>query len=161
MTLRPEQVTAIVDTREQTPLSLDPLPVETGTLQTGDYSIRGLQHFVAVERKSLSDLMGCVGRDRERFEKELDRLRAYPARMLVIEATWEQIEAGGWRGKITPNQAIGSLLSWIETGIPILMAGDHERAGRFVARFLFTTARRRWRELRAFGTAALAEKESA
>ena len=99
MTLRPEHVTAIIDTREQTPLCLDPLCVKTDTLQTGDYSIRGLQHHVAVERKSISDLMGCVGRDRERFEKELDRLRAYPARMLVVEATWEQIEAGGWRGK--------------------------------------------------------------
>ena len=54
--LRPDQVVAIQDTREQLPLDLHPLRVEVGTLATGDYSVLGLEHVVAVERKGLSDL---------------------------------------------------------------------------------------------------------
>ena len=34
---------------------------ERGGLYTGDYSIKGLERFVAIERKSLDDLMGCLG----------------------------------------------------------------------------------------------------
>jgi DNA excision repair protein ERCC-4 len=158
MTLRPEQVTAIIDTREQHPLNLDPLPVETGTLTTGDYSIRGLEHVIAVERKSLADMLGCIGGGRERFEREVQRLLAYPCRALVIESTWPEIETGDWRSKIKPAAAIGSLLGWIEQGLPVVMCGDHDRAGQYVARLLFTSARRRWRELRAFGESALREK---
>lgn len=137
--IKPEHVTAIIDTREQDALCLDPLRVETGTLTTGDYSLKGMEHVVAVERKSLSDLLGCVGQQRERFDKEVRRLLAYPCRALVVESAWPELEAGEWRSKVTPQAAIGSLLGWIETGLPVVMAGDHERAGRYVARLLFTS----------------------
>ncbi len=142
-------VVALVDTREQSPLDLAPLASITATLATGDYSVRGLEHVVAVERKSLPDLLACVGRERERFDREVMRLLAYPVRALVVESTWPAIEAGGWRGEVRPQAALGSLLGWMAAGLPVLMAGDHERAGRFVARLLATAARRRWRELRA------------
>ncbi|NQU19650.1 MAG: hypothetical protein HQ567_00095 [Candidatus Nealsonbacteria bacterium] len=148
--LRPEQVVAVVDTREQLPLDLDPLQVVSGTLATGDYSVRGLEHVVSIERKSLPDLLGCVGRDRERFDREAQRLLAYPVRALVIESTWPDLERGGWRSKVTPAAALGSVLGWVAMGLPVVMAGDHERAGKYVSRLLFTAARRRWRESRAF-----------
>lgn len=144
--LKPENVTAIVDTREQLPLDLSPLQTVQGTLPTGDYSIQGLQNVVAIERKSLPDLIGCVGRDRERFDREVQRLLAYPVRALVIEATWGELELGEWRGRVTSSAAIGSVLGWIASGLPVLMAGDHGRAGKMVGRLLFTTARRRFRE---------------
>jgi ERCC4-type nuclease len=147
--LLPEAVTAIIDTREQMPLSLEPLRVEVGTLTTGDYSVRGLEHLIAVERKSLADLLNCVGQERERFDREVQRLLAYPVRALVVEATWADVEQGQWRSKVTPAAAIGSLLGWIATGLPVVMAGSHERAGRYVSRLLYIAARRRWRELRA------------
>lgn len=144
-----EWLTAVIDTREQTPLNLSPLRIERGTLPTGDYSLRGLESVIAIERKSLPDLIGCVGRERERFDREVQRLIAYPVRCLVVESTWQDIEAGGWRGDVTTQAAIGSLLGWIASGLPIVMAGNHERAGRYVARMLFIAARRRWRETRA------------
>ncbi len=147
--LRAEAVVAIVDSREQTPLDLSPLRSEAGTLTTGDYSIKGLVDVVAVERKSLSDLLACVGTERERFEREIVRLLAYPVRCLVIEATWPDLEQGEWRSQVTPQAAVGSVLGWIASGLPVVMAGDHERAGRYVGRLLYTAARRRWREARA------------
>jgi ERCC4-type nuclease len=144
----PEAVTAIIDTREQTPLSLEPLRVELGTLTTGDYSVRGLEHVIAVERKSLGDLLSCIGTERERFDREVQRLLAYPVRALVVEATWADMEQGEWRSKVTPAAAIGSLLGWTAAGLPVVMAGSHDRAGRYVSRLLYIAARRRWRELR-------------
>ncbi len=99
---------AIIDTREQAPLDLSPLRSEAGTLATGDYSVKGLVDVVAIERKSLTDLLGCIGQDRERFDREVIRLLAYPTRAIIVEATWGQIEAGNWKSKVTPAAAIGS-----------------------------------------------------
>ena len=147
--LRPDQVVAVIDSREQTPLDLSPLQTIVSTLPTGDYSIAGLEDVVAIERKSLGDLLSCVGRERERFDREVQRLLAYPVRALVIEATWQDIERGDWRGSITPTQALGSVLGWMASGLPVAMVGDHTRAGRYVWQLLFTAARRRWREARA------------
>ena len=148
-TLTPEQVTAIIDTREQQPLDLSPLKCTTGTLTTGDYSVVGLEDVVAIERKSLPDLIACVGRERERFDREVQRLLAYPVRALVIESSWGELELGGWRGKVTPQAVIGSLLGWTALGLPIVLADDHRRAGLYVSRLLFIAARRRWKEARA------------
>lgn len=149
-TLKPEYVTAIIDSREQRPLDLSPLKVVRGTLTTGDYAVQGMKS-VAIERKSLPDLLQCVGKERERFQRELDRMMAFPTRALVVESTWQQCESGLWltqgRSQVSQNALIGSLLGWIAQGVPVIMAGDHERAGRYVARLLFTAARRRWEEL--------------
>ncbi len=147
--LAPESVVAVVDSREQIPLDLSPLQTVTGTLTTGDYSVRCLEGVVAIERKSLGDLLSCIGTERERFEKEIMRLLAYPVRALVIESTWEVLESGSWRSRVSPKAAVGSVLGWAAQGLPVFLVGDHERAGRFVSRLLFISARRRWRENRA------------
>ena len=96
--INPSQITAIVDTREQNPLDLSPLQTTIGTLSTGDYTAVGMESIVVIERKSLPDLIACVGVERERFDREVQRLLAYPVRCLVVEATWQQIEAGEWQG---------------------------------------------------------------
>lgn len=148
-TLKPENVTALIDSREQLPLALSPLRTQVASLPTGDYSILGLEHVVAIERKSLDDLLGCVGCERERFDREVMRLLAFPVRLLLIEATWAEIELGQWRSKLKPESVIGSLLGWQASGLSVHMVGDHERAGKHAARLLFTVAKRRYRELRA------------
>jgi ERCC4-type nuclease len=151
--LQPSDVCGIVDSREQLPLNLEPLRTVAGTLCTGDYSVRGLEHVVRIERKSLPDLVGCVGRERERFEREVQRLLAFPIRVLVVEASWDQVESHNeaspqWRGRITSSQVVGSLIGWQVAGLSVHLVGDHQRAGQHVARLLFTIAKRRWRELR-------------
>lgn len=148
--LDPSDLTAIIDTREQRPLDLSPMNVSRGTLATGDYSIVGLEHLIAIERKSLADLLGCIGGERERFEKEIQRLLGYQTRALVVEASWAEIEAGEWPRKVTPAAVLGSLLGWIALGIPVIMAKDHLTAGKYVSRILFITARRQWRLLQTF-----------
>ena len=146
--LRPEMVTAIIDSREQKPFGLHPLNTESGTLATGDYSVKGLERHIAVERKSLDDFVSCVGRERARFERELQRLLAFETRAVVIESTWLEMEAGGWRSKVSPKAVVGSAISWLSRGIPIIAAGDRMHADQFTSRLLFSAARRHWRELR-------------
>lgn len=149
---KPQWITAIIDTREQLPLDLEPLRAIRGTLDTGDYSVRGITGQVAIERKSLDDLICCCGTERERFEREIMRLLAYPCRAVVAETTWAQIEYGGWRSKITPEAVLHSCLGWIAAGVPIVMVRDHATAGRYVAKMLFIVARRRWREIRSLAS---------
>jgi ERCC4-type nuclease len=156
--VQPDRLVALIDSREQKPLDLTPLRSEVVALATGDYSLRGLEAVVAVERKSLTDLLGCIGRQRTRFEREVHRLLAYPVRALVIEASWAELEAGGWRSEVRPETALGSLLGWIAAGLPVIMAGDRERAGKYVARLLYLAARRRWREARTLVLAAHADE---
>jgi len=100
----------LVDTREQTPLTFTRLASERGTLQTGDYSFAGGEELFAVERKSIPDLVACcVGENRERFFRELHRLRGYRFKRLVIVGTPEQVEAGDYRSRIAPRAVLATL----------------------------------------------------
>ena len=58
--------TIITDTREQTPLRFTNFVTVLGTLTSGDYAPRGLEHIAAIERKSAADLVSSVTHDRDR-----------------------------------------------------------------------------------------------
>ena len=92
--------TVIIDTREQNSWSFCNLPSEPGTLTSGDYSVKGLEHLIAVERKSLDDLLGCIGRDRARFRRKMQRLKAHRFRLLIVEASHADLERGNWRSRL-------------------------------------------------------------
>ncbi len=147
--LRPEAVTVLIDQRENLPFETKPMQSVSGTLQAGDYSIVGLESEIAIERKSLPDLISCCGTERARFERELQRLLGYSTRAVVVEAAWSDLERGDWRSKVTAQSATGSVLAWIGGGIPFLFAGNREAAERATMRLLFCAARRRYRQLRA------------
>lgn len=73
----------IVDTREQLPYHFPGWPVVRRALKTGDYTIAGMEDVFAIERKSMSDLLGCIFA--KRFHNELDRLRDFKHAFLVVE----------------------------------------------------------------------------
>jgi DNA excision repair protein ERCC-4 len=149
--LRPEDITVVVDTRERTPPAVDLLlNTVRGTLQTGDYSVQGLEHLVRIERKSLQDLVMCVGRERVRFDRCIERLRHFPLAMIVIEASESQVELKSYRGEVEPNAVLGSVHSWRARGINIDWAGSSQNAAKHISRTLFAFARERYRELGAF-----------
>ena len=77
----------IQDTREQYPFSFEGYPVEVkpGTLPTGDYSLDGFEDRIAIERKAAGDLISCMTGGRERFRRELERLRGYEAAAVVVD----------------------------------------------------------------------------
>ena len=158
--LQPCEVVAIVDTREQAPFDLHPLQMVEGTLSTGDYSFRGGEDICRIERKSIADLVACCGRERERFEREVERLFAFPSRALIIEGSWDDIERGDWRAQISPKAVAQSLLSWITRGLPVVLPGNRERAADYTARLIYLTARRQYRSCRAM-VEGLAQPEEA
>jgi len=131
----------IVDSREQEPWTFSHLPTMTATLTDGDYSLAGLQGMVVVERKSLPDLLSCIGSERARFVRELTRLRAYPYRAVVVEASLADLEAREWRSRLTAAHVLGSVASWQTRYCPFIFAGSHAAAGRWAERFLFQVAR--------------------
>jgi ERCC4-type nuclease len=143
-----------IDTREQLPFSFEHLGSCMGTLATGDYSIVGLEHVIAIERKGLNDFVSCCAGERDRFQAELKRMLAYETRAVVIEASWADLERGEWRSKIPAQSVVSSALGWIAAGIPIVPAGDRGTAQRYTEKMLFLAARRRWREARGFLMAA-------
>ena len=151
---KPQDFCVVVDPREQLPFDVSPMRSKRDTLSTGDYSVEYLENSIALERKSLPDLVSCIAGERERFERELMRLLAYPCRAVIVEAGWSDLQTGGWRSKVTSASVIGSVLSWIGQGIPFIMAGNRAMAEEYCKRMLFIAARKRWRESRAFLIAA-------
>jgi len=127
----PKSFTVVVDNREQLPYSFKgyDCTVEQGTLYTADYSIAGLEELIAIEVKhSLSDLIGCMTSDRDRFKHNLLRLQGYKAKAVIIEANLSDIVQQLYRSKIGFNSIVGSISSWtIRYGVPFIFAGD--RAG--------------------------------
>jgi hypothetical protein len=123
----------IVDSREQAPFTFGhkrfaETAVEAGTLDTGDYSLAGLTDRCAVERKSLPDLVACLSRERERFERELQRAAALDAFAVVVESSWADLAGGKYRSQMNPHSACQSVLAFTcRYRVPFLFAGS--RAG--------------------------------
>jgi len=122
----------LVDTREQAPFAFKGYEVEpkTATLPVGDYSLPGFQDRAAVERKSLNDLIGCLmGKDRERFERELARGRHYDLFAVVIEASLANVSQGRYRSDMKPQAALQSLVAFqVRYRSPFVWAGNREGA---------------------------------
>ncbi len=154
--LRPEDIVAIVDTREQRPFNLAPMRVHRTALIEGDYSLCGLSDVVRVERKSLEDLVQCVGRERARFEKELVRLRGYRHAAVVVEASIAEILCGRWPGQVSSKAVLGSVVSWSVEFVPFYLAGSREDAQTWTKAFLWTVARHEFTRLRGMAEAMAA-----
>ena len=125
--------------------------VEVGTLAVGDYSLAGLTDRAAVERKSLPDLVQCLGRERDRFERELQRGRALDAFAVVVEASWADLAAGNYRSQLRPHAACQSVAAFMcRYRVPFLFAGSRAAAEYVTWSFLrqyLEGARRRWKAI--------------
>jgi ERCC4-type nuclease len=138
--------TILIDTREQAPLAFQGFSTERATLASGDYSCicdgADLRGVVAIERKSVSDLLGCVGLQRPRFERELSRLAAIRFRALVIEASLRELAAGTRFSRLTSRQVLGSVLAWtFKYSVAPIFAGDRSGAAVAIQTLLSHAAR--------------------
>lgn len=139
---QPAVLRIVIDTREQNPFGFSGDPyrntvVETRALETGDYSISGLERHVAVERKSLQDLVGCLGKGRDRFKRELVRARALDAFCVIVEGPLVEIAEGRYRGELNPHSACQSISSFTANlGIPFMFAGTRNLAEYMTWSFL-------------------------
>ena len=132
----------IVDSREQTPLAFPRLQTVRGTLQSGDYSFTGGQELFAVERKSIADLVSCAtGENRERFERELHRLRGFRFARLLIVGDRGQIERQEYRSNVSPRAVLHSLHAWEARFIPVVFSPTPATAARQVETWVYFFAR--------------------
>lgn len=124
----------LIDTREQKPFAfMDPIyqPITTSSqgLQIGDYSLAGLQDKIAIERKSLDDLVQCLCRERERFERELVRGAGLDVFAVVVEADWQALAKGQYRSRMNPHAACQSVAAFTARyRLPFIFAGSRKGA---------------------------------
>ena len=133
--------TILIDTREKTPLIFGDIPLEYTALAAGDYSLKSFSDLIAIERKSLPDLVQCVGKERTRFTACLMRLSAYKCKAVIVEATLNDIFLGDWRGEVKSSQVLGSISSWqARFGVPFIYAGNPILAADECKRLMFKYA---------------------
>lgn len=148
---RPVQPFTIrVDTREQLSYGFEsvtkpviPFDIEVGTLPTGDYSVRDgtTEYFksICVERKSKSDAYGTFGHDRDRFERELERMAEFAYAAVVIEADWTEIfnEPPRYSTGMKPKTISSSIVAWSQRyGVHFFLCPHREFAERLTHRIL-------------------------
>jgi ERCC4-type nuclease len=131
MNLLPQPV-IVVDSREQAPLTFHTLQAVVGSLQTGDYSVAGLEHLFAIERKSVADLVGCcMGQNRDRFERELHRLRGFRFKRSLIVGVRAEVDQHRYRSGISPQSVLHTLAAFeVRYEVPVVWEPDTEAAAR-------------------------------
>jgi ERCC4-type nuclease len=147
----------VIDTREQRPLEPwraarkgEPgprvcLPTTRAALAAGDYSVQGLEHIVAIERKSIPDLWGTLygsakdslGEARthqDRFRAELERLQGHARRWWLVEGYPDLLDeyAATVRHTRVALTSVHALIASIacDYGIPVLWSGGSGEEAR-------------------------------
>ena len=132
----------IIDTREKTPWHFGDLAeVARGTLNAGDYALCGDNGF-SIERKSLADYIGTITSDWQRFRRELQRMRNYPARIVIVEAEWGDIIAGNYPGNVPPAAILARTSELVMDGVCILFCSNPAAAAGLCWRLLVERKRR-------------------
>ena len=130
----------LCDTREQTPPPFpDGCELRRATLETADYTSVALQGVAVIERKSVADYVGSIGRSRERFDDELRRLRGYRWKCIVVEGDLSLVYRST---AMHPHSILGTIASmYARWDTPTLFVVNPAGAGRLIAGLL-----RRWEE---------------
>lgn len=138
--MRPKQFNFkfVVDTREQRPYKFREDDVRK-KLDTGDYSIEGLEDCICVERKEINDFIASVipGRGWKRFQKELERLQKFELACILLEGTWEDVCEKQYRSELHPHSLQGFIMRiLVDYNIPIYFAVDRTYGKIFVEKWL-------------------------
>ena len=141
-----DNIKIIVDTREQQPWDFEFNETAIAKLDTGDYSVDGLEDILCIERKeSVSELAGNCGE--KRFLRELKAMSSFPHAFLLLEFVWHQIEQypvgstvpkSKWKDIRIKGKYIMRVLTsaQIEQGIHVIACGDSKRAEEIAFRIM-------------------------
>ena len=144
--LRTPLPVAIIDTREQNPLSFRRFKgwfarIEHRALRLGDYSVAGMEDSCIVERKDLADLICSLTTNRSIFVKRLRRMADAPHSLLVVTASLTEIKSEyPYRGAASPNRVTQSLIAVLAgLRLPFICTESHELGEEIVASYLYQT----------------------
>jgi ERCC4-type nuclease len=130
----------IVDTREQQPWEFENMVKSVSKLDTGDYSLKGLEDILCIERKkSVSEVANNITESRFKdvvarmntfkyafllLEFDLDDVLAYPVGSNVPKKMWDKL-------KITPKFILKHLIELqLLHNIKVLFCGSPSSAER-------------------------------
>lgn len=138
--------TIVVDTREQKPWEFSEYATAHTKLDTGDYSIQGLEDIVAIERKrNVAEVANNI--TESRFQDVINRLKLikypflllefdlnnvmdYPIGSTIPKRLWSKI-------KISPNYIIRHLLDLqIDHKINVIFCGNSSNAEKIALAIL-------------------------
>lgn len=134
------EFTIIVDTREQQPWEFKEHAVSHRKLDTGDYSIEGLEHLLCIERKkSASEFATNIIESRFKdvimrmeqlkysfllLEFDLEDLLIYPIGSTVPKKMWDKV-------KITPSFLIKNIMELqLNHNIKVMFCGNSSSASK-------------------------------
>ncbi len=149
-------MTLLIDTREPWPhpwAAHWPVDVRVvrGTMETGDVALAALPEGAVVERKTVSDFLAAMGRERDRFERELARSRYLGGFCVIVEGSLEDVILQA-RGMKQPA-IMATIATWMRRYAPILFAGGPHAAADLALRYLAGQVREVKRAARAVAKA--------
>jgi ERCC4-type nuclease len=132
------EFTIIIDTREQKPWTFEHHAKANNKLDTGDYSIEGLENLVAIERKrNVAEFANNITEKRfvdvvERlskipyafilFEFDMDQVMSYPIGSDIPKRLWDKI-------RISPSFLLKHIVDLqINHNIRIIFCGNSDNA---------------------------------
>lgn len=109
-------------------------------LDYGDYSIKDHTDLVVVERKqSVIELCGNLGKHRDRFERELQRMvdAGVRRRYVVVEDYWSSATRQQKYTKMRPESVFGSIIALqVKYNVHFIFAGTHDMAHKITRSLL-------------------------
>lgn len=142
---RKPKFTIVRDTREQEGkgwnfrASKNCAGVVREKLDVGDYSIKGLENIVCIERKTIGDLWSTLGlqKNYERFLREWDRAKNHRMKYLIIEGTLADVNRGYRWSKVHANLIHAKLFSLqVKHNVHVVFAGRQDVARAYVRKLL-------------------------
>jgi ERCC4-type nuclease len=144
--MKNEDFTIIVDTREQQPWEFEHYAVAHRKLDTGDYSIEGLEELLGIERKkSVSEFANNITESRFKdvvmrmsqlkysfllLEFDLNDILIYPIGSAVPKRMWDKI-------KISPAFILKHIIELqLNHNIKVVFCGDSDNAKKMAEHIL-------------------------
>ena len=93
---KPPKFVVLKDTREQKGWLFDSGDYCNGmkavALKTGDYTLEGFEEVVCIERKkSVEEIANNVGKEKKRFDAEMERINEYTSKYIICEFSMDDI----------------------------------------------------------------------
>lgn len=140
-----EKLPVLFDSAEQRPWVLNPdqFAMEKVSIETGDYTVDGIEHRLCIERKSLGDFVHTVIHDWIRFRKQLYRMAGYDVAIIVVEADWQDVWNRRYESEADPLAVVGKADAiLLDHGVPCLFWGARELCIPRVERFILQAAKK-------------------
>jgi hypothetical protein len=109
-------------------------------IDTGDYTLLGMEDKLCIERKaSVSELAINLGKDKRRFLDEIERMKSFPYKFLILEFSLEDlmifpegsnIPQEKWPSIVMTNKYMLKMLTEFQmyNGIHVLFCGNKKNA---------------------------------